>query len=407
MSHHYDYLIIGAGLFGSAAARYLSLNSDSVALVGPAEPSNYATHDGVYASHYDEARIVSQSAPDEIWQQLDQASIAQYTQIEAQSGISFFSPSGRISAVQQGSETNYPYRPSDAQNCQPLLHEDATAKYRLSFPPSYQLTFEEVPSGYLNPLAMVRAQTAIAQQQGAERIIETVVSIENQASHVEVRLSTGKALTALRVLIAAGAFTNCFDLVKEKLALQVESNPTLLAQVASEDAETLREMPPINYRIESNPEIHLSILPPLPYADGHHYVKVVITSHEDEILPDFGAISAWFQGQASTESMPLVKETVQSLLPQTPIVSWRTKPCVATYTPSRKPMIDALVPGRIYLATGGNGGSAHPSDAIGQLAADLMMNDRWLSPLPHDPFRICLARDWDDWMQTPSLLWQG
>jgi hypothetical protein len=37
-SGNFDTAIIGAGLFGSAAARHLSRENDGVALIGPAEP---------------------------------------------------------------------------------------------------------------------------------------------------------------------------------------------------------------------------------------------------------------------------------------------------------------------------------------------------------------------------------
>ena len=88
----YEYAVIGKGLLGSAAARYLSQGSNKVALIGPDEPNDWHTHDGVFGSHYDEARIVSQSAPDEEWQALDLASIAQYAEIESLSGIHFSLP---------------------------------------------------------------------------------------------------------------------------------------------------------------------------------------------------------------------------------------------------------------------------------------------------------------------------
>jgi sarcosine oxidase len=42
--HTFEHLIIGAGLMGSAAARHLSQQSQSVALLGPDEPADHATH---------------------------------------------------------------------------------------------------------------------------------------------------------------------------------------------------------------------------------------------------------------------------------------------------------------------------------------------------------------------------
>ncbi|MFP3701778.1 hypothetical protein SB758_40520, partial [Burkholderia sp. SIMBA_013] len=41
----------------SAAARHLAEKVDGVALIGPGEPADITSHQGVFASHYDEARI--------------------------------------------------------------------------------------------------------------------------------------------------------------------------------------------------------------------------------------------------------------------------------------------------------------------------------------------------------------
>ncbi len=38
LSGRFDYLVIGKGLIGSAAARHLSARASSVAIIGPDEP---------------------------------------------------------------------------------------------------------------------------------------------------------------------------------------------------------------------------------------------------------------------------------------------------------------------------------------------------------------------------------
>ena len=53
--------IIGRGLIGSAAARHLAEAGHEVVLIGPGEPANYASHPGVFGSHYDEGRITRTS----------------------------------------------------------------------------------------------------------------------------------------------------------------------------------------------------------------------------------------------------------------------------------------------------------------------------------------------------------
>ena len=61
----FKYIVVGAGMMGAAAARHLSVQTDGVALIGPDEPADRKTHQGVFSSHYDEARITRGFAPAE------------------------------------------------------------------------------------------------------------------------------------------------------------------------------------------------------------------------------------------------------------------------------------------------------------------------------------------------------
>ena len=45
-------VVIGCGLFGSAATRYLAEQFDGVLCVGPGEPQDKKAHGGVFGSHY-------------------------------------------------------------------------------------------------------------------------------------------------------------------------------------------------------------------------------------------------------------------------------------------------------------------------------------------------------------------
>ena len=87
--HNFDYAIVGGGLFGAAAARHLGYQGHDVLVFAPEEPQERTTHEGVFASHYDEARITRMLDADEIWSELAQASINRYQQIEIDSGINF------------------------------------------------------------------------------------------------------------------------------------------------------------------------------------------------------------------------------------------------------------------------------------------------------------------------------
>jgi glycine/D-amino acid oxidase-like deaminating enzyme len=74
------------------------------------------------------------------------------------------------------------------------------------------------------------------------------------------------------------------------------------------------------------------------------------------------------------------------MLPQVNFLSFETRRCIITRTPSKYPMIDQLSE-RLFVATGGNGSSAKCADTWGRLAAGLVHNGRWLQNIPREPFR--------------------
>lgn len=93
---HYDYIVVGKGLMGAAAARHLSARSSSIALIGPDEPPDRSSHMGVFGSHYDEGRITRILDPDRIWALFAQRSIARYRNLERRSGISYYDEVGHL-----------------------------------------------------------------------------------------------------------------------------------------------------------------------------------------------------------------------------------------------------------------------------------------------------------------------
>src|SRR5437870_3494326 len=92
----FDFAVIGNGMMGSAASRYLSATGQTVLAIGPGEPADWQAHQGVFASHYDQGRITRIIDPDPVWAHLAARSIAVYPEIEAQSGITFHTRSGGL-----------------------------------------------------------------------------------------------------------------------------------------------------------------------------------------------------------------------------------------------------------------------------------------------------------------------
>jgi sarcosine oxidase len=89
-------IIVGRGLFGSAATRHLAERSDGILCVGPNEPKNRQTHTGVFGSHYDEGRMTRVVDPVSEWVVAAKNSIDRYADLEKRSGIKFFTSSGYL-----------------------------------------------------------------------------------------------------------------------------------------------------------------------------------------------------------------------------------------------------------------------------------------------------------------------
>src|SRR3546814_15422875 len=90
-------------MMGAAAARHLSQWTDGIALIGPGEPQDCRSHEGVFASHYDEARITRTIDPDADWARLANRSIARYDEIAVASGIDFCTEAGCLIEIGRAS----------------------------------------------------------------------------------------------------------------------------------------------------------------------------------------------------------------------------------------------------------------------------------------------------------------
>src|SRR5665647_3105196 len=89
----FDCIVIGKGLIGSAAAKYLSYSKKNVAVIGPDEHPD-VNKAIVFSSHYDQGRVQRIIGVDPVWTLLNLQSANQYKFIEEESGISFHSKVG-------------------------------------------------------------------------------------------------------------------------------------------------------------------------------------------------------------------------------------------------------------------------------------------------------------------------
>lgn len=402
----FDCAVIGAGMMGSAAARYLAESGRRVVVIGPGEPADYHTHAGVFASHYDQARLTYQVSNDLLWSYLGMSAIARYGEIEARSGIRFHSPVGKLKAhAVNGGDERARHTLKRAEQLAVRLHHypagDAGWSEHgpgLSFPVSCAVTFEPDPAGFINPRLLVRAQLALAYRSSAVMIREKAHSVEEMAGNVRIALADGRVIICDTALIAAGAFTNFHRLLPSPLPLRIKTETIILGQLVEVDAARWAGMPVVVYEID-DPEIsEVYLTPPVRYPDGNYYAKLGANTVADQWPLTLDEVGDWFRRGNSDRCLPALERALRSIMPSAVFSSVRSARCVVCYTPGRAPTIDR-VPGseRLFVAAGGNGMGAKGSDCCGRLAAGLMSGNAWPEGLTREPFR---------WRESPAGLSQ-
>jgi sarcosine oxidase len=378
MSEAFEAIVIGKGMMGAAAARHLAESGLRVALLGPDEPREWASHPGVFASHYDNGRITRTIDGDPDWARLARRSIERYRAIEGRSGIGFYAEVGCLIAAAAGGD--YLARVDAAADSLgvSIAHLDAeTLSVRFpdfAFARHEAGIFEARDAGHVNPRAMVAAQTACAMKAGAVVISQEVTGVTETAGGVSVTTIDGTVFTAGKVLVATGGFAISEAILPRRPALHVMARTVLFAEVAEADRARLADMPSLIRNGPSEPE-SFYLLPPIRYPDGRTYIKIG-GDPDDLVLEDERAIRAWFRSGGRSGAARHLAEHLHSVLPGFKPASTHFAPCVVTQTTTGHPYIGYAVPDRVAVLTGGNGAAAKSSDEIGRLGASLILNGR-------------------------------
>lgn len=392
MSEGFDFAVVGKGMMGAAAARHLSMAGASVALIGPDEPDDWANHGGVFASHYDNARITRTIDQDPVWARLARRSIDRYPEIAGESGIDFYAEVGcLIAAPAPGGEFDYLENVAHARDRlgvdAPLIlgHDLAQRFPWFRFPKGYGGIHEARGAGHINPRALVRAQTLLAERSGARVIRSEVISVDEDSDHVRVATVDGQTVRAGRVLVAAGGFSLSNALLPRPIDLVVKARTVLFAEVGAADLAGFAGMPSL---IRAAPEQERSyyLLPPVVYADGKHYIKIG-GDPIDRKLASEPAVREWFRAggnKAAADHMHnLLTEVMLGFRP----VSTHFAPCVTSFTLHGYPYI-GFASDRLAVVTGGNGQAAKSSDEIGRLGAVLVLNGHLDAPEYETDFAV-------------------
>lgn len=377
MAADFKYIVIGGGMMGAAAARHLSHRTDGACLIGPGEPEDYASHDGVFASHYDEARITRRSDGDRLWATFATRSIERYREIEEGSGVRFYTEAGCLFAgPKPGSEADYLHRAADIARSMLLEVEKIPAPQlrprfpQFDLPPHLEGYYEPALAGHVNPRALVRAQTELAKRGGVTHVEAMVTAVREEGDLVRVEAG-GRSYRAERVLIAAGAFSNLNGLLPRPLDIRVAPRTVVFFELGEAEQAIFGKMPS-TIVFTDREEDHVYILPPVRYPDGKVYLKLG-GDIETGDLARLEDLHAWFRSPGdAVERQRLVDEALR-LMPGLAGCPTSSAACVASFTPSGRPYAGFVGSSRVAVLTGGNFVAAKSSDELGRLGSVLLL----------------------------------
>ena len=390
MATSFDTAVVGLGLVGAAALRHLSATGQHCVGVGPTEPLDWSSHRGVFASHYDSGRITRRLDKRREWAVLAARAIDAYPDIEARSGIRFHHPVGvvmadvdpeRLSAVVAVGHALgvdfHTYQPGEP------LEDD-----RISVPTGSMVLREPSPGGFIDPRRMLAAQLTICTQHGATVVSEQIIGIEQSGNGWSVHALDGSSIEADHVVIAAGPHADEVAGLPRTPLIDVVAETVVMARLSTEEQLRLAGLPSI---IVDGPEDHLYIVPPAEYPDGHVYVKLGATRHDHWVLAA-DERRDWMTGTFHAADLDWLHGLLVGALPGLHAEGWSTKPCLIPDTPTKLPYLEIIEPG-LVMAVGSNGYAAKSADAIGALAAGLVVNGCWTDPeLDEQSFKL-ISRD--------------
>ena len=381
MAADFRFIVVGRGMMGAAAARHMARQTDGIAVVGPDEPEDRASHQGVFGSHYDEGRITRTIDRDTDWARLANRSISRYAEIERDSGIQFYAPVGcLVSGPKRGGDNGYVGDVVDAAEklgVQTELFDDAGLKAKFpffSFLAGSEGVYEPRGAGHISPRRLVKAQSLLAEKAGARVIKQTALSIRDENGFAVVTTAEGETFSAEKVLLAAGGFSIAENLLPRPVEMKVYGRTVTFFEVSKDEAEAMSAMPSLIVKTLDDID-SIYMLPPIRYPDGKYYMKIG-GDPDDLLFASEPELRAWFRTGGRDKAREHLVRRFHDLVPGMARRPAFTNSCAVSYSPTGYPMIGYTSSPRVAVLTGGCGAAAKSSDEIGRLGAELLLAGR-------------------------------
>lgn len=378
----YETIIVGAGLIGSAAAKYISRSQEKVALIGPDEATT-SEQQIVFASHYDQARIQRIVGKDAVETMLNQQSASEYASLKKESQIHFHTKEGCLIVLPNNADSYLANYKEQAKNFEVdyRIFENIESLKSLTpdfdFPISSKAIYEPAPCGHINPRLLIKAQQEVFKKNGGSVFNNTATEVAYENEVIKITCLDNQVFYTKKILLSPGSFINFFNLLKEKVVLKLKSETTIWAKVNDKEAERLASLPSLLYKIDEPQIQDIYLIQPVKYPDGNYYVKIGANIPSDIYFNNLFEIQQWFKNGAGEDNIPVLRKALQNILPGLLLEDCLEKRCIVCYTPHGKPYIGQVENKSLYIAAGGNGYAAMSSDALGRLAASVLLENKF------------------------------
>ena len=386
-----DVIVIGRGLLGAATARHLALENRKVALIGPTEQHCLQSGE-VFASHFDETRVQRILAQDDLWTRMNLDSAKSWLALQNQTGINFYRENGCIYinnfldgylkgaaslAKEFGLDIKSIESSDDLKSFSPWLSIDG---------PVFGI-FEPKLAGLINPRKLVTAQLQAFQTLGGLELNEIVTGVSRSNDRWLVETSAGLKYSTEKVVVAAGAFTNFFNLIPRALDFYNKSEVVIVSTLSESEYLKIRDMPSLLFEIETEDFDGIYVTPPTRRSDGSYLLKLGLNQKLDVNLSSHAAMREWFTRKSYATFAPVLERELNELFPQISMLEKELKPCVISRTVTENPYIGEVEDG-LFVVVGCNGYSAMSSDAQGRQTAALVTSGCFDEGYSEENFKV-------------------
>lgn len=373
MSKHYDFAVVGAGVFGAWTAHFLRRAGAAVILLDAYGPANNRASSG------GESRVIRMGyGPDELYTRWSMRSLPHWRELAARTGREFFHPTG-VLWLSNDSDTYlkdlYHVLGSAGVRQERLTSAEIQWRWPQLHLPDVTWGVLEPESGMLMARSSVQALVGELVNQGMEYHNAAVEVPKADGKLAQIHMNTGDSITAGTFIFACGPWLpNVFPQLLSDRIFTTRQEVFFLGPPAGSDAFRPPRMPVWLHRT------HADLPYALPDVESRGF-KIAFDLHGSAFDPDTGSRIV---NPASIERLRAYLNHHIPALAEAPVVESRVCQYENTWNGDflidRHPELE-----NVWIAGGGSGHGFKHGPAVGEY-----LSSRILHGAPAEP-RFSLA----------------